>query len=72
MSSLDIVLNLELSWFSRSSTTWTRSAGCVSGAGYITGVRCYNTNEPFVLERKKISYARGVLHTETIDLGRQC
>jgi len=34
MSSLDIVLNLVLSWFSRSSTTWTRSEGCVSGAGY--------------------------------------
>lgn len=37
MSSLDIVLNLVLSWFNRSSTTWVRSEGCVSGAGYKKG-----------------------------------
>ena len=36
ISSLDIVLNLLVNWFNKSSTTCTRSEGCVSGAGYIS------------------------------------
>jgi hypothetical protein len=71
MSSLDIELNLVLSWFKRSSTTWTRSEGCVSGAGYIRRVSCYNIDVLFVPERKRASYYRRVLHTKAIDLGRE-
>jgi hypothetical protein len=67
MRSLDIVLNLLVNWFNKSSTTCTRSAGCVSGAGYRKR-QSTHTSDVWLMFLRRTSYTRRARDGESVDL----